>query len=94
MSDTFPNAAPPPGALFDNVPSVTAVPQVPARKTSSDYTPCVAVWPSGRTQRANVKVIRLDTVDSARSKLASNIVAWVRECDVDAVTEAGSGADG
>ncbi len=55
-------------------------------KTSNDYAPCVAVWPSGKTQRANVKAVRLDTVERAREKLASGIVAWVREQDVEAVT--------
>lgn len=75
---TYANAAPPHSALFDDAPQR-------ASKTSDDYTPCIAVWPSGKTQRANVKCIRLDTVDAARRKLDSGLVAWVRESDVDAL---------
>ena len=47
-------------------------------KTSDDYAPCVAVWPGGKTQRANVKRIRLDTVEQARRKLDE------RDCGVGA----------
>ena len=84
---TYANAAPPPGALFDNAPTVA--PAQPHRKTSDDYTPCVAVWPSGKTQRANVRRIRLDSVESARAKLGDGLVAWVRESDVEAVVRGG-----
>ena len=54
-------------------------------KTSSDYTPAVAVWPSGRTQPCTVLAVRLDTVESGRRKLESGIVAWVRREDVERV---------
>ena len=57
----------------------------PEQLRSAGYVACVAVWPSGRTQRGGVKATRLDTVQTAREKLASGIVAWVRECDVEAV---------
>ena len=55
-------------------------------KTSADYTPAVAVWPSGRTQPYTVLDVRLDSVQSARRKLESGIVAWVRKDDVSAVS--------
>ena len=55
-------------------------------KTSADYTPAVAVWPSGRTQPCTVLAVRLDSVESARRKLESGIVAWVRKDDVSAVS--------
>lgn len=63
---------------------------------SSEYTPCVAVWPSGRTQRGNVRYTRLDSVESARAKLAAGKVAWVRPADVERVLAARgeAGADG
>ena len=56
-------------------------------KTSSDYTPAVAVWPSGRTQPCTVLAVRLDTVETARRKLADGIVAWVRREDVERVRD-------
>ena len=55
-------------------------------RTSADYTPAVAVWPSGRTQPCTVLAVRLDSVESARRKLESGIVAWVRKDDVSAVS--------
>ena len=54
-------------------------------KTSADYTAAVAVWPSGRTQPCTVLAVRLDSVESARRKLESGIVAWVRKEDVERV---------
>jgi uncharacterized protein YecT (DUF1311 family) len=54
-------------------------------KTSDDYKPCVAIWPNGQQRRTNVAYIRLDTVDSARQKLADNQVAWVAPDDVEKV---------
>ena len=54
-------------------------------KTSADYTPAVAVWPSGRTQPCTVLAVRLDSVESARRKLESGIVAWVRKEDAERV---------
>ena len=56
-------------------------------KTSSDYTPAVAAWPSGRTQPCTVLAVRLDTVETARRKLADGIVAWVRREDVERVRD-------
>ena len=56
-------------------------------KTSASYTPAVAVWPSGRTQPCNVLAVRLDSVEAARRKLASGIVAWVRKEDAERVRD-------
>ena len=47
--------------------------------------PAVAVWPSGRTQPCTVLAVRLDSVESARRKLESGIVAWVRKEDAERV---------
>ena len=47
-------------------------------KTSDYYLPCVAVWPDGRQRTGNVAHVNLDTVESARAKLAAGKVAWVR----------------
>ena len=58
----------------------------PTTKTSASYAPAVAVWPSGRTQPCTVLAVRLDSVESARRKLADGLVAWVRREDVEAVT--------
>ena len=54
-------------------------------RTSADYTPAVAVWPSGRTQPCTVLAVRLDSVESARRRLESGIVAWVRKEDAERV---------
>jgi len=54
-------------------------------RTSDDYKPCVAIWPNSQQRRCNVLNIRLDTVDSARAKLAAGQVAWVAPEDVDQV---------
>jgi hypothetical protein len=89
MTD-YANAPQPQGALFDTTPQQTTYTMHQPRKTSADYTPAVAVWPSGRTQAGNVLGERLDSVEQARRKLASGLVAWVRREDVEAVT---SGAD-
>jgi len=59
-------------------------------KTSASYTPAVAVWPSGRTQPCSVQAVRLDSVESARRKLAAGVVAWVREEDVERVRDCGA----
>lgn len=59
----------------------------PTNKTSADYTPAVAVWPSGKMQPCNVQAVRLDSVEQARRKLESNLVAWVRREDLAALSE-------
>jgi hypothetical protein len=84
MTD-YTNAPAPQGALFDDAPAQTTYPMHAPRRTSAAYTPAVAVWPGGRTQAGNVLGERLDTVESARAKLASGLVAWVRKEDVEAV---------
>jgi len=56
-------------------------------KTSASYAPAVAVWPSGRTQPCNVLAVRLDSVEAARRKLESGIVAWVRKEDAERVRD-------
>lgn len=76
---TYANAPASRSALFDDAPTP------PRHKTSDDYTPCIAVWPSGKTQRATVLHVRLDSVESARRKLDSGLVAWVREGDVESL---------
>jgi len=63
----------------------------PTTKTSAHYTPAVAVWPCGKTQRCTVQAVRLDSVEQARRKLAGGVVAWVRAEDVTAVTGVGDG---
>ena len=55
-------------------------------KTSDYYVPCVMLWPDGRQRKANVAYVNLDSVESARQKLANNQVAWVAPDDVEAVT--------
>ena len=56
-------------------------------RTSADYTPAVAIYPDGRTRPCSVQAVRLDTVESARRKLESGIVAWVRKEDVERVRD-------
>ena len=56
-------------------------------KTSADYTPAVAIYPDGRTQPCNVLAVRLDSVEAARRKLASGLVAWVRREDAERVRD-------
>ena len=56
-------------------------------KTSADYTPAVAIYPDGRTRPCSVQAVRLDSVESARRKLESGIVAWVRREDVERVRD-------
>ena len=54
-------------------------------KTSDYYVPCVMLWPDGRQRKANVAYVNLDSIDSARAKLAKHLVAWVKPDDVEAV---------
>ena len=54
-------------------------------KTSDYYVPCVMLWPDGRQRKANVAHVNLDSVESARQKLADNRVAWVAPGDVEKV---------
>jgi hypothetical protein len=56
-------------------------------RDSDYYRPCVMLRPDGRQHRANVAHVRLDTVDSARAKLAAGKVAWVAPDDVQAITQ-------
>ena len=82
MTD-YTNAPPSRSALFDNVPT---------RKTSADYTSAVAVWPSGRTQRCNVKVALPLEPDAARVALVERaaVVVFVRsEQDAERVRDSG-----
>lgn len=53
-------------------------------KTSDYYTPCVVVWPNGQVRKGNVTHVNLDSVETARAKLAAGKVAWVRREDVEA----------
>ncbi len=56
-------------------------------RTSDDYRQCVMLWPNGKKVKASVMYTRLDTVDSARAKLAEGKVAWVAPQDVEQVTQ-------
>ena len=60
-------------------------------KTSNDYAPAVAVWPSGRTQKCNVKRDRLLTPDAARAALVERGVVYVRVEDAEAVRNGNQG---
>ena len=56
-------------------------------KTSDYYTPCVVVWPNGQVRKGNVTHVNLDSVETARAKLAAGKVAWVRREDAERVRE-------
>ena len=56
-------------------------------RTSDYYVACVAVWPDGRQRAGNVAHVRLDTVETARQKLAAGKVAWVRREDAERVMD-------
>jgi len=88
---TFPNAAPPPGALFDNAPTVTP-PCAPCR----DYTDGVtAVWASGRTQQGRCRTDKVQDVDTAVDALRHGAAqVFVAREDAKAVLEAVRGTDG
>ena len=49
-------------------------------KTSNDYSPAVAVWPSGRTQACNVKRALVLQPDAATARLreAGTVCVYVR----------------
>ena len=55
-------------------------------RTSADYTPAVAVWPDGRTRPCSVQAVRLDSVESARAKLAQGVAPVVAAGDAEKVT--------
>jgi len=77
MTD-YANAAPPQGALFDNAPTQTTY-AMHGGKTTADYTPAVAVWQSGATQRCNVKRALVLEPDAARAALVERgaVVVYV-----------------
>ncbi len=54
-------------------------------KTSDSYTPCVLLFPNGTQRKGSVLHVRMDSVDSARRKLADNRAAWVAPGDVERV---------
>ena len=56
-------------------------------KTSDSYTPAVLLHPDGRSQRCNVQVVRLDSVDAARAKLAQGACAVVSKEDAERVRD-------
>ena len=61
--------------------------------TSSDYTSCAVIHPSGWVQKGNVRCVNLDRPESAVEKLSAGKVAWVREGDAETVLAAWRGAD-
>jgi hypothetical protein len=80
MTD-YANAPAPQGALFDAAPAQTTY-TMHAARTSADYTPAVAVWPTGRTQRCNVKRALVLDAAVAREQLQRGAVCvYVRTQD-------------
>ena len=65
----------------------------PATKTSDYYVPCVMLFPDGRQRKANVAYVNMDSAESARAKLATGKVAWVRQEDVERVTALGGSGE-
>jgi len=62
-------------------------------KTSNDYSPAVAVWPSGRTQACNVKRALVLQPDAATAQLreAGTVCVYVRTREDAASVLAGVG---
>lgn len=91
----YANAPAPQGALFGNAPTQTTYP-MHSGKTSADYTPAVAVWQSGATQRCNVKRALVLEPDAARAALVERgaVVVYVAREDAASVLEAVRGTDG
>lgn len=58
-------------------------------RTSDAYQPCVMLIPDAEPRRVSVLRVRLDSVETARAKLAAGQVAWVAVEDVEAVTATG-----
>lgn len=56
-------------------------------KTSDDYRPCVVIYPDGKTRKANVLHVRMDSKERALQQLQSNKAAWVSYDDYDEVME-------
>ena len=85
MND-YTNAPPPPGALFDNVPTVPA-----PRPLCRDYVDgVVAVWANGRTQRGRCRADKVLTAADAREALAHGAgQVFVMAGDVEAVRSGG-----
>ena len=63
-------------------------------KTSNDYSPAVAVWPSGKVQACNVKRALLLQPDAATARLREARTVFVRREDAASVLEAVRGTDG
>jgi len=62
-------------------------------KTSNDYSPAVAVWPSGKTQPCNVKRALVLQPDAARHELVqrrATVVYVATAEDAEAVTTEGA----
>ena len=65
-------------------------------KTSNDYSPAVAVWPSGKVQACNVKRALLLQPDAATARLREAGVVWVFVASADdaaAVSARGTGGE-
>ena len=56
-------------------------------KTSDDYKPCVVIFPGGKIRKANVLYTRLDSLETAKRKLAKDNAAWVSPEDYDRLTQ-------
>jgi hypothetical protein len=93
MTD-YANAPAPQGALFDNAPAQTTYP-MHAPKTSADYTPAVAVWPGGKTQRCNVKrALVLDAAEAREQLRRGAVCVYVRTQDDAEAVRGTSGVNG
>ena len=55
--------------------------------TSDDYTNCVILYPDGKTKKAQIRTLKLDTVDGAVEKVGKDYAAWVKPEDVQTVLE-------
>lgn len=56
-------------------------------RTSDDYKPCVALWPTGERRKANVYYIRLMDVETATDALRNGRIAFVAPGDEEKVQE-------
>lgn len=56
-------------------------------RTSDDYQPCVAMWPTGERRKANVYYIRLMDVETAVTALRGGRIAFVAPGDDEKVQE-------
>jgi hypothetical protein len=56
-------------------------------RTSDDYAPCIVVYPSGQTRKANCLRANLHNRAEAIYRLRSDLAAWIDYADYDAIRE-------